>query len=103
MKILNTLAFKKLLNDNPTKKFVFLEWVPKIFTSDLYISSGDPKTPDFGAITFSGDPDDDFIFDFDWSINEYPDDQLFAVLSDDEIKEIINLFSEVVREKKEDK
>ena len=86
MKILNTLEFKKLLNGNPTKKFVFLEWAPKINISDFHISSGDPKTPDFGATTFNCNDDDDMIFDYDWSINEYEEYNLFAVLSDDEMR-----------------
>lgn len=97
MEILSTLEFKKLLNDNPTKKFVFTEWIPKIFTTDLHISSGDPEMPYFGATTFGGDPDDDLIYDYDWSINEYSDDELFLVLSDDDVKEIAGLFNEVVR------
>ena len=98
MKILNKLEFKKLLNDNPTKKFVFLEWTPTVYISDFHISSGSPKMPDFGATTFDTDPDDDMIFFYDWSIDEYRDDQMFAVLSDDEVKEIINLFSEVIKD-----
>lgn len=98
MKILNKLEFKKLLNDNPTKKFVFLEWTPRIHLSDFHISSGYPKIPDFGATTFNCNDEDDMIFDYDWSINEYEDDDQFAVLEEDEIKEIINLFSEVIKE-----
>lgn len=97
MEIFNKLEFKKLLNDNPTKKFVFLEWVPKTYISDFHISSGDLKMPDFYATTFGGDPDDDLIYDYDWSINEYSDDELFLVLSDDDVKEIAGLFNEVVR------
>lgn len=98
MKILNKLEFKKLLNNNPTKKFVFFEWTPRINLSDFHISSGNPKFPDFEATVLNCSDADDIIFDYDWSINEYADDELFAVLSDDEIKEIINLFSEVVKE-----
>lgn len=102
METLNKQAFKKLLNDNPTKRFVFLEWTPRVHLSDFHISSGDPKMPDFGAITFNCNDEDDMIFDYDWSINEYTDDEMFVVLSDDEIKEIINLFSDVVKEKNND-
>lgn len=98
MEILNKLEFKKLLNNNPNKKFIFLEWTPSVHLSDFHISSGDPKMPYFGATTFNDNPDDDLIFEYDWSIDEYKDDNLFAVLSDDEVKEIINLFSEVVKE-----
>ena len=102
MKILNKLEFKKLLIENPTQKYVFLEWVPNVNISDFHISSGDPKMPYFGATTFSADPYDDMIFDYDWSINEYTDDEMFAVLSDDEVKEIVNLFSEVIKENKDE-
>lgn len=102
MKILNKQKFKKLLNDNPTKKFVFFEWVPNVSISGFHFSSGDPSMPDFGATTFCTNPDDDFIFDYDWSINEYRDNDLFAVLSDDEINEIINLFSEVIKEESDE-
>ena len=97
MKILNKLEFKKLLNDNPMKKFVFLEWTPTVYISDFHISSGNSTMPGFGATTFDTDPDDDMTFFYDWSIDEYTDDQMFAVLSDNEIREIINLFSEVIK------
>lgn len=102
MELIYKQEFKKLLNDNPTKKFVFTEWAPNINISDFHISSGNPKMPDFGATTFCIDPDDDFIFDYDWSINEYKEYDLFVVLSDDEIKQMINLFSEVVKEESEE-
>lgn len=97
MEILKKKEFKKLLDDNPTKKYVFFEWVPRIFISDFHISSGDPKGPDFGAAILSGDPSEDFIFSYDWAINEYTDDDMFAVLSDDEVKEIINIFAETLK------
>lgn len=99
MKILTRDEFKQLLNEHPTKKFLFLEWVPNTNISDFHISSGDPKYPGFGATTFEASIDDDIIFEYDWSIDEYSDDDLFAVLSDEDILNFINIFRECLDEK----
>ena len=98
MVILNKRQFKKLITENPTKRFLFLEWTPEVFISDFHITDGNPKYPGFGATTLSGRNSEDFIFDYDWSIDEYTDDDRFAVLEDKEILEIINLFKECLHE-----
>jgi hypothetical protein len=91
MKILTRDEFKQLLNDNPNKRFLFLEWVPSVYTSDFHISDGDPKHPGFGALTMAPDGED-FIVDYDWNIDEYLSDDKFAVLSENEILQLIYAF-----------
>lgn len=91
MKILTRDEFKQLLINNPSKRFLFLEWEPSIYTSDFHINNGDPKHPGFGALTMALDGED-FIFDYDWNIDEYSSDDKFAVLSEDEILQLIDIF-----------
>ena len=98
MVILNKTEFKKLIAENPTKKFLFFEWEPEVFISDFHVTDGNPKYPGFGATTLSGETSEDFIFDYDWSIDEYADNDQFAVLENKEILEIINLFKECLCE-----
>ena len=40
MKIVSRDEFKKLIEDNPGKKFAFVEWEPRVANSELHITDG---------------------------------------------------------------
>lgn len=91
MRILYKQDFKKLLEDNPNRRFVFFEYEPVIFKDQFHITTEDFK-PTFGAITLVpntvGDP---IIFEYDWDLlADYQDDDMFAILEEGEIADIIN-------------
>ena len=92
MKILNTQDFKELIDKNPGAKFAFYEYTPCIFKSELHILDGDYKYPYFGATTLSAE--EEFIFDYDWNLNEYTNDEQFAVLEKDDIALLQELLNE---------
>ena len=61
---------------------VFAEYEPDVLKSELMVTDGD-----FGAtqvIPYHGE-----IFDFDWNINEYKDDDLFVVFDNNDILQMI--------------
>lgn len=75
--------FKKLLEENPGKKFAFFEYKPVTFMGELHITMGDEKLPDFGAYAVGPpDADEENILGspYDWNINEYDSNDLFAIL-----------------------
>lgn len=103
MIIVNKEEFKTLLENNPGKKFAFVEWEPRINNSNLHITDGDIKDPLFGASTISYDPyEPDFVFDYDWNLLEYTysEEDQFAILEEDEIKELIEWLKEALNEEK---
>jgi len=76
-------AFKDLLEENPGKKFAFFEYKPTAFMSELHITMGDEKLPAFGAYAVNppDETEDDILGDsYDWNINEYNSNDLFAIL-----------------------
>ena len=75
-------AFKKLLEENPGKKFVFFEYLPMVFKSELHIAMGDEKVPGFGAYSFHvpGMDEDESLYTYDLNIDEYDSDDMFAIL-----------------------
>lgn len=89
MKILNKQDFKELIDKNPGAKFAFYEYTPCIFKSELHILDGDYKYPYFGATTLSAE--EEFIFDYDWNLNEYANDDQFAVLEKGDIAQLQEL------------
>lgn len=101
MIIVNKEEFKTLLENNPGKKFAFVEWEPRINNSNLHITDGDIKDPLFGASTIAYDPyEPDFVFYYDWNLLEYTystKDQ-FAILEEDEIKELIEWLKTALNE-----
>lgn len=103
MIIVNKEEFKTLLENNPGKKFAFVEWEPRINNSNLHITDGDIKDPLFGASTISYDPyEPDFVFDYDWNLLEYTysEEDQFAILEENEIKELIEWLKEALNEEK---
>lgn len=101
MKILNRDEFKEILETNPGKNFAFVEWEPRVNNSNLHITGGNEKYPLFGASTISYDPYEwDFVFNYDWNLLEYyPTDQ-FAILNENEIKEMIDWLKTALNEEK---
>lgn len=82
MQIYNTIEFKQLMKDFPDGGIVFAEYRPDVLTSELMVTDGD-----FGArevIPYHGE-----VFDFDWNIKEYKDDELFAVFDNDDVLQMI--------------
>lgn len=99
MIVLHKQEFKKLLEGNPNRRFVFFEYEPEVFKDQFHITTGGFR-PTFGAITLApntvGDP---IIFEYDWDlIADYQDDEQFAVLEEDEIAGIINELSKAIVE-----
>lgn len=89
--------FKKLLEENPGKKFAFFEYTPQAFKSELHITMGDEKLPDFGAYAVNppDETEDDILGDpYDWSINEYDSDDLFAILEPVDLGPLVDMLIE---------
>lgn len=101
MKILYKQDFKKLLEDNPNRRFVFFEYEPEIFKDQLHITTEDFK-PTFGAITLAPNTVEDLIiFEYDWDLlADYQDNDMFAILEENEIASIINELSKALKENK---
>ena len=94
MRVLNKTQFVELLATHPGKRFVFFEYEPEIFKDQFHITTGST----FGAITMApntvGDP---IIFEYDWDLlADYQDYELFAVLKDDEVIDMIKVLSTAV-------
>ncbi len=86
MRIFNTIEFKQLMEYFPDGGIVFAEYRPDVLTSELMVTDGD-----FGArevIPYHGE-----VFDFDWNIKEYKDDELFAVFDNDDVLQMIQILT----------
>lgn len=92
MQILNKQEFKELIDKNPGAKFAFYEYTPCVFKSELHFLDGDYKYPYFGATTLSAG--EEFIFYYDWNLNEYSNDEQFAVLEKGDIAQLQELLDE---------
>ncbi len=82
MKVYNKLEFEKLMEDYPDGGIVFAEYEPDVLMTELMVTDGD-----FGArlvIPHHGE-----VFDFDWNIREFTDDQLFVVFSNNDVLQMI--------------
>ena len=65
--------------DNYPGGTLFAEYKPYIFMSDLMVKD----TIEFGATKVV--PIDGEVFDYDWSLREYKDDDIFVVFEEREI------------------
>lgn len=70
---------------NYPKGTIFAEYTPDVLASDIMIKDDFC----FGATTLV--PIDGEVFDFDWNLNEYKDDDLFIVFEEREIIMMIKL------------
>ena len=82
MKILNKQQFVTLMNEYPNGGIIFADYTPNVLKSALMVTDGD-----FGAtevIPVNGE-----VFDFDWNIGEYSDEDLFAVFDNEDVLQMI--------------
>ncbi len=82
MKIFKKREFESLMEDFPDGGIVFAEYEPDVLKSSLMVTDGD-----FGAREVI--PHDGEVFDFDWNIKEYRNDDLFAVFDNNDILQMI--------------
>ena len=82
MKIFKKREFESLMEDFPDGGIVFAEYEPDVLQSPLMVTDGD-----FGAREVI--PRDGEVFDFDWNIKEYRNDDLFAVFDNNDILQMI--------------
>lgn len=101
MIILKRDEFKKLLEDNPGRKFVFYEYEPHAFMSELHITMGDPNMPTFGAWAPSPSGEAACPFDcgnfedfYDWSLMEDDENQEYAILEESELNFLESIIAE---------
>lgn len=87
MKILSKEQMKSLMSQYPNGGIVFAEYTPDTLKSELMVTDGD-----FGAtevIPYHGE-----VFDFDWNIDEYREEDLFAIYDNNDILQIIQTLTE---------
>lgn len=103
MIILKKNEFKKLLEDNPKKRFIFMEFnMNDTELHDVHFSNGGHECwpePTFGAITLVRNTDldsynDGMIWDYDWNIDEYSDDDQFVVFTPEDVQTLKQLVDE---------
>jgi len=82
MKIVTTKELKILMEDYPDGGLVFTEYKPDIMISDIMVTDGD-----FGAtdvVPYHGE-----VFDWDWNIEEYSEDERFIIFDNNDILQMI--------------
>lgn len=103
MKLLKRDEFKKLLEDNPKKRFIFMEFNKNdTEIRDIHFSNGGHDgwpEPTFGATSLIRNTDLDsynesMIWDYDWNIDEYSDDDQFVVFSQEDVQTLKQLVDE---------
>lgn len=90
MKILQKREFKNLMEDFPGGGIVFAEYEPDILKSSLMVTDGD-----FGAREVI--PMDGKVFDFDWNIEEYRNDDFFAVFDNNDVLQMIQTLTSGIK------
>ena len=82
MKILQKWELEDLIKEFPDGGIVFAEYEPDILNSSLMVTDGD-----FGAREVI--PRDGEVFDFDWNIKDYRNDDFFAVFDNNDVLQMI--------------
>ena len=82
MKILQKWELEDLIKEFPDGGIVFAEYEPDILKSSLMVTDGD-----FGAREVI--PRDGEVFDFDWNIKDYRNDDFFAVFDNNDVLQMI--------------
>lgn len=82
MKILSKIQMETLMQEFPDGGIVFAEYKPDVLSSELMVTDGD-----FGAREVI--PHDGEVFDFDWNIGEYRDEDLFTVFDNSDVLQMI--------------
>lgn len=73
---------KKMMEEFPNGGIVFAEYTPDILKSELMVTDSN-----FGATEVI--PHNGEVFDFDWSIDEYRDNDQFAVFDNSDVLQMI--------------
>lgn len=73
---------KKMMEEFPNGGIVFAEYTPNILKSELMVTDSN-----FGATAVI--PHNGEVFDFDWSIDEYRDNDQFAVFDNSDVLQMI--------------
>ena len=82
MKIVNKKEFKKLIDERFEDGIVFAEYVPDIVSNQIMVTD-----EDFGAtnvIPYHGE-----VFDWDWSIEDYKEEDLFMIFDNNDVLQMI--------------
>ena len=90
MKILQKREFKNLMEDFSEGGIVFAEYEPDVLQSPLMVTDGD-----FGArevVPWNGE-----VFDFDWNIGEYSNDDFFAVFDNNDVLQMIQTLTSGIK------
>lgn len=82
MRIISKNTFKRLMKECPDGGIVFAEYEPNVRTSDLMVTDGN-----FGATNVI--PEDGEVFDWDWNIDEFRNNDLFVVFDNDDVLQMI--------------
>lgn len=82
MKILLKNQMEGLMEEFPNGGIVFAEYKPEVLMSELMVTDGD-----FGAREVI--PHDGEVFDFDWNIGEYRENEQFAVFDNNDVLQMI--------------
>lgn len=82
MKILSKTQMETLMQEFSDGGIVFAEYKPSVLVSELMVTNGN-----FGAREVI--PRDGEVFDFDWNIEEYRDEDLFAVFDNNDVLQMI--------------
>lgn len=82
MKIMTKIQMQLLMSQFSDGGIVFAEYKPHVIISKLMVTDGD-----FGAREVI--PHDGQVFDFDWNIEEYRNEDLFAVFDNSDILQMI--------------
>lgn len=90
MKIFKKREFESLMEDFPDGGIVFAEYEPDVLKSSLMVTDGD-----FGArevVPWNGE-----VFDFDWNIGEYRNDDFFAVFDNNDVLQMIQTLTSGIK------
>ena len=90
MKILQKWEFEDLMKEFPDGGIVFAEYEPDVLKSVLMVTDGD-----FGAREVI--PRDGEVFDFDWNIDEYRNDDFFAVFDNNDVLQMIQTLTSGIK------
>lgn len=82
MKILSKTQMGLLMTEFADGGIVFAEYKSDALSSEIMVTDGD-----FGAREVI--PRDGEVFDFDWNIDEYRDEDLFAVFDNNDVLQMI--------------
>lgn len=86
MNILTKKQMENLMEKFPDGGIVFADYTPDVLKSELMVTDGD-----FGArcvIPYQGE-----VFDFDWNIKEYQNNDLFAVFDNNDVLQMIQILT----------